>query len=70
LPQSLTDVTIKNLPIKPKSYKAYDGQGLYLEIYPSGSKIWRFRWSENGKEKRVGLGPWPTVCPGRRLTLF
>jgi integrase len=33
-----------------------DGGGLYLQITPSGSRSWLFRYSLHGKEHRVGLG--------------
>jgi hypothetical protein len=44
LPHSLSELGIKSLPVKDKSYKVYDGEGLYLEVYPGGSKLWRYRW--------------------------
>jgi integrase len=61
LTHSLSELGIKSLPVKDKSYKVYDGEGLYLEVYPGGSKLWRYRWKEGGKDIRVSLGPWPMV---------
>lgn len=30
--------------------------GLALRVRPNGSKTWQYRWSENGKRRRVSLG--------------
>jgi integrase len=38
----LTDLKIKNLKLKQKSYKVGDGKGLYLFIMKSGGKSWRY----------------------------
>ncbi|WP_392389213.1 Arm DNA-binding domain-containing protein [Histophilus somni] len=32
-----------------------DGGGLFLQLYPSGSKIWRFRYNHPVKQKRTKL---------------
>lgn len=36
-----------------------DGNGLYLQVSPSNTKSWVYRYSINGKERRHGLGPYP-----------
>lgn len=38
-----------------------DGQGLYLQVSQSGSKSWVYRYQKAGKERRHGLGPYPSV---------
>lgn len=35
----------------------FDGAGLYLQVTNRGSKSWLFRFSKEGKEHRMGLGP-------------
>jgi hypothetical protein len=40
---ALTDTSIKRLKPKATSYLVSDGQGLGLEILPSGSRSWRYR---------------------------
>ncbi len=45
---------------KPKSYKLYDGENLYIEVFRNGSKIWRFRFKFS-KENVISLGKYPTV---------
>jgi integrase len=44
----------------PKSYKLYDGENLYIEVFQSGSKIWRFRF-KFPKENAISLGKYPKV---------
>lgn len=51
----------KALRPKDKSYRAYDSGGLYLEISPSGSKLWRLKYRFQGKEKRLSFGAYPGV---------
>lgn len=57
----LRDSTIKVAKPKDKPYKLADGQGLYLEVMPSGSKLWRLKYRHSDKEKRLALGAYPTV---------
>lgn len=57
----LTDAKIKNLAPKEKPYKVFDGRGLYLEVYPHGSKMWRVKYRFEGKDRRVSLGAYPEV---------
>lgn len=42
-------------------YKKSDERGLYLEVFPNGSKLWRLKHYTAGKEKRLALGAWPEV---------
>lgn len=57
----LTDVTIRQAKPREKPYKIPDERGLYLEVSPSGGKWWRFRYSFEGKDKRISLGTYPDV---------
>jgi len=52
----LDATTVKNARGKEKTYKLMDGKGLYLQITPSGSKAWRYRYRINGKERTMSLG--------------
>ena len=45
---------------QPKSYKLYDGDNLYIEVFQNGSKIWRFRF-KFPKENVISLGKYPKV---------
>ena len=39
----------------------YDGQGLYLQVDPSGARRWLQRIVTRGKRTDLGLGGWPLV---------
>ena len=43
-PMPLTDVAIRALKPKDKAYRVFDGGGLYLEVAPSGSRLWRLKY--------------------------
>nr|WP_213228663.1 integrase arm-type DNA-binding domain-containing protein [Caballeronia sp. NK8] len=56
----LTDIAIKNAKPRGKSYRLYDTGSLYLEVFPNGSKLWRWKYRFQGKEKRLALGAYGT----------
>jgi integrase len=41
--------------------KLFDGGGLYLEIRPNGSRLWRFKYRYGGTENRISFGAYPEV---------
>lgn len=55
----LTDTACKNARPKNKSYKKADGNGLYLEVMPTGARYWRLKYRFGGKEKRLACGVYP-----------
>ncbi|MCZ6564528.1 MAG: Arm DNA-binding domain-containing protein, partial [Gammaproteobacteria bacterium] len=54
----LTALKVQKLK-KPGWYA--DGGGLYLQISPSGSKSWVFRYVLHSREHRHGLGSYETI---------
>jgi hypothetical protein len=40
----LTDVKIRQAKATDKALKLADSAGLYLEVKPNGSKLWRYRY--------------------------
>jgi integrase len=58
---SLTASAVQLAKAQAKSYKLYDGRGLYLEVSPSGGKWWRFKYRYDNKEKRISLGTFPDI---------
>jgi len=58
---NLTDTRIKGRKPKNKPFRLFDGGGLYIEVRPSGSKLWRLKYRLSGKEKLLALGKYPTV---------
>lgn len=57
----LTDAKIRNTKPGPKPAKLADGGGLYLEVRPTGSKLWRFRYRIAGKENVFAIGEYPSI---------
>src|SRR5699024_12844211 len=57
----LTVAAIASAEPREKPYRMTDGQGLYLEVRPNGSKYWRYKYRFNGKEKRLAIGVFPEV---------
>jgi hypothetical protein len=58
---ALTDTVIRKSKAGEKRYKLTDGRGLFLLVQPSGGKLWQYKYSFAGKEKRLTLGPYPDV---------
>ena len=62
LAQPLIDIQIRNAKPRDKPYTLADGGGMYLEVLPSGSKIWRISYRQpNGKNTRLTFGAYPEV---------
>jgi integrase len=57
----LTEVALKNLKPKEKSYKMADSGGLYIEVTPAGGKSWKLKYRHLGKEKKLTIGAYPIV---------
>lgn len=66
---ALSDSSIRTAKPKAKLYRLADANGLCLEITPSGSKLWRYRYRFNGKAKMLALGAYPTVTLQRARQL-
>lgn len=54
----LTDIKCRNAKPSEKPYKIYDEGGLYLFVNPSGSKLWRMKYSYNDKARTYSIGPY------------
>jgi integrase len=52
---------LRSLKPADKRYKKVDQRGLYIEVEPNGSKLWRYKYTFRGKEKRFSLGRYPAV---------
>jgi len=53
----LTDAACKNAKPANKPIRMLDGGGLYLEVAPKGSKLWRMAYRFGGKQKTLAFGP-------------
>jgi integrase len=58
---ALKDLEARYATKRTKDYKLTDGQGLYLLVRPNGSKLWRFKYRFDGKEKLLSFGAYPEV---------
>lgn len=57
----LSDAKIRSIKPTEKPQKIADGGGLYLEVRPSGSKLWRYRYRIAGKENIFSIGEYPAI---------
>ena len=57
----LTDTKLKSLKPRDKQYRLSDGNGLYIEIRPNGSKYWRQAYRFNGRQKTLAHGIYPII---------
>ena len=57
----LTETQIRNLKPDSTPKKHFDGEGLFLYVTPTGSKLWRMAYRFKGKAKLLSFGKYPTV---------
>lgn len=58
---ALTDTQIKKAKPGEKPIKLFDGDGLFLHLMPTGSKIWRLAYRVDGKQKMFTIGKYPEI---------
>lgn len=58
---ALTDLQIRKVCPTNKVTQYTDERGLYLEVHPNGSKLWRYKYRYLGKQKRLALGRYPDI---------
>jgi hypothetical protein len=61
---ALTDAKIRSAKSGAKTAKLTDGSGLYLEVRPTGSKLWRYRYRIAGRENAFAAGQYVQVPGG------
>ncbi len=60
---ALSDTKLRNLKPADKGYQEADEGGLFVEVMPGGSKVWRMRYRIGGrgaKQEKITLGDYPT----------
>ncbi|RDS82210.1 DUF4102 domain-containing protein [Dyella monticola] len=57
----LTDTKLRGLKPRDKVYRVADTNGLCIEVRPSGTKLWRYRYRHAGKPSMAALGEYPTM---------
>lgn len=58
---ALTDTALKALKPQDKPYTLADDRGLYVEVFPTGGIVWRFRYRVAGKREKLTLGKYPAL---------
>lgn len=56
---TLSNIECRNAKAAAKPYKLSDEKGLFLFVTVSGSKLWRFKYRFDSKEKLLALGSYP-----------
>lgn len=54
--RKLTDIEIKNAKPEAKAYKLYDDGGLRVLVRPSGTKVWQYPYTLDGKANVFTIG--------------
>jgi hypothetical protein len=62
---TLTDLKIRSLKPDEKPHRYTDGGNLFVEVRPNGSKLWRFAYKFDGKQKLMALGTYPEISLAR-----
>jgi integrase len=57
----LTDTALRNIKPKDRPFKLADGNGLYLFVTTTGTRLWRLKYRFAGKEKSLSIGAYPAV---------
>ncbi|MFW2098386.1 tyrosine-type recombinase/integrase [Acinetobacter sp. ULE_I057] len=57
----LSDSQVKALKPKEKRYSLADGEGLSVDVFPTGKKKWIISYRVNGKQTRKNLGEYPEL---------
>jgi hypothetical protein len=65
----LTDLKLGQLKPAAGPYRQSDGGGLFIEVRPGGSRLWRLAYRFGGKQKLLALGSYPEtpLARARRL---
>lgn len=59
--RGISDAALRAAKPNDKPYKIAVGDGLYLEVKPNGSKLWRWKYRLLGKENRCSFGKYPNL---------
>lgn len=55
----LTDTQIRQAKPKDRPYRKSDGKGLFIEIRPNGSKLWRYQYRLGDRQIFFAIGSYP-----------
>lgn len=57
----LSDLQCRKAVATERAKKLADGGGLYLHVYPNGSKLWRLSYRYGGRQRELPIGPYPHI---------
>ena len=57
----LTDAQCRAAKPTAKVQKISDARGLFLQVSPGGSKLWRMNYRFDGKQRTAAFGSYPDV---------
>lgn len=57
----LTDAKVRTAKPRPKPYKLFDSNRLFLLVAPGGGKLWRWNYDYDGKSKTMAFGAYPLL---------
>ncbi|WP_115050815.1 tyrosine-type recombinase/integrase [Xanthomonas arboricola] len=60
----LTDTKLRSLKSREDAYRVADTNGLCVEVRPSGTKVWRYRYRHLGKASMITLAEYPIMSLG------
>lgn len=66
---TLSDVSVRQSKPRAKPYKLADGGGLFLYVTTAGSRLWRWKYRHDGKERLMSFGAYPGVSLARAREL-
>lgn len=58
---ALTDVRIRQAKPTERAYRLADSGGLFLEVRPNGSKLWRYAYRIGKKQNLFAVGAYPAM---------
>ena len=62
--EPLTEQQLLQAEPGDKPFRLFDGYGLYVEVMPTGSKVWRMKFRQkDGTENALTFGHYPEVSP-------
>ncbi|MEN0040710.1 MAG: tyrosine-type recombinase/integrase [Pseudomonadota bacterium] len=57
----LTDATLRKAQPKGKRFRKSDGNGLFVDMMPTGKKVFRLAYRFNGKQRTAVIGEYPLI---------
>ncbi|MGY3546426.1 hypothetical protein ACVWZ4_001818 [Bradyrhizobium sp. USDA 4472] len=57
----LNDTRIRDAKTAERDYKLTDFDGLYVLVCKNGSRLWRFAYRFEGRQKQIALAAYPAV---------